>query len=149
MATSGSGSSIEATLFAVEMAAAINATLRILHVIPPIEYRVGRLAPMLALERKLDDPFENCVLRRARELAWRHGVAASLQLLAGDPPQAIVAGAARAAGDVLVIGAANPDRASWHKARRREWIHAHAPCQVLTPSAATRRRRLARHRKLG
>lgn len=136
-------------MFAAEMAAAVNASLRIVHVVPPIEYRVGRLAPMRAVERKLDNPFESCVLRSARELAWRHGVAASVQLLAGAPPQAIVAGAARAAADVLLIGAANPDRASWHRARTREWIHAHAPCQVLTPSAATRRRRLARHRELG
>lgn len=110
IATSGSRSSIEATVFAAELAAGCHAVLRIVQVLAPIEYRVGRLAPMRAVERKLADPFESPVLRAARELAWRHGAAASLQLLSGDPPQAIVAAASRAHADVLVIGARSPGR---------------------------------------
>jgi nucleotide-binding universal stress UspA family protein len=133
LATSGSRASIEATVFAAELAAALTASLRIVHVISPTEYRVGAFAPMRAVPRRLTDPFENAVLCQARELAWRHGTAATLQLVAGDPPQAIVAAATDAHADLLVIGARRSTRP--RAAPTRRWIEAHAPCQVLTTSA--------------
>lgn len=134
LATSGSRSAIEATGFAAELAASLGAALRIVHVVAPIEYRVGRLAPMRAVQRKLDDPFESAVLRQARDLAWRHGAAATLQLVAGEPARAIVDAAAGNHADLLVIGAPNPDRVFPRKATTRRWVQAHAPCQVLTPA---------------
>jgi len=88
---------------------------------------------MRAVPRRLGDPFESPVLCHARELAWRHGTAATLQLVAGDPPQAIVAAAVDAQADLLVIGARRSARSRGAPTRR--WIQAHAPCQVLTTSA--------------
>jgi len=131
LATSGSSSAIKATVFAAELASAIDATLRIVHVVP-VQYKVGRLAPMRPVQRNHTDPFESPVLRHARALAWRHGAAATVHLLAGDPPRAIVAAAAHAGADILVIGANN--RALHRNTPARRWIHAHAPCQLLTPS---------------
>jgi nucleotide-binding universal stress UspA family protein len=133
LATSGSRASIEATVFAAELTTALTASLRIVHVVPPIEYRVGAFAPMRAVPRRLTDPFEDPVLCHARELAWRHGTAATLQLVAGDAPQAIVAAAADAHADLLVIGARRTARP--RAAPTRRWIQAHAPCQILTTSA--------------
>jgi nucleotide-binding universal stress UspA family protein len=70
--------------------------------------------------RRLGDPFESPVLCHARELAWRHGTAATLQLVAGDPPQAIVAAAVDAQADLLVIGARRSARSRGAPTRR--WI---------------------------
>jgi nucleotide-binding universal stress UspA family protein len=137
LATSGSPSSIQATVFAAELAAEFNATLRIVHVVAPVQYRLGRLAPMRAVQRKLPDPFESSVLRQARELAWRHGSAATVQLLAGEPPRAIVAAVADAPADLLVIGARNHNGVFGRTTSTRRWIHAHAPCHVLTPTAGS------------
>lgn len=133
LATSGSRASIEATVFAAELAAALTASLRIVHVVPPIEYRVGAFAPMRAVPRRLTDPFENQVLCDARELAWRHGTAATLQLVAGNPPEAIVDAVAEAHADLLVLGARRSVRP--RSAPTRRWIEAHAPCRILTTSA--------------
>jgi nucleotide-binding universal stress UspA family protein len=99
-------------------------------VVAPVEYRVARLAPMRPVPRRLADPFESRVLREARELAWRHGSAASLQLVAGDPPAAIIAATRDAHANLLVIGARPQKR--WRGAPTRRWVQAHAPCQVFT-----------------
>lgn len=134
LATSGSRSAIEATVFAAELAAALGATLRIVHVIAPIQYRVGRLAPMRAMQSKLTDPFESPVLSQAREFAWRHGAAATLQLIAGEPARAIVDAAANYHADLLVIGGRHRHWLLRGKAPTLRWVLAHAPCQVLTPA---------------
>ncbi|HWF23972.1 MAG TPA: universal stress protein [Solirubrobacteraceae bacterium] len=134
LATRGSPSGNDATAFAAELALALGAALRIVHVVPAIEYRVGRLAPMRAVERKLTDPFESPVLSRARELAWRHGVVATLELRSGDPPRAIVAATVSGHADLLVIGAWNRGRAFGRRAATRRWIEANSPCRVLTPA---------------
>jgi nucleotide-binding universal stress UspA family protein len=135
LATSGSSSAVDATVLAAELAAEFNATLRIVHVETAIEYKVGRLAPMRAIERKLADPFESPVLRDARELAWHHGAAATLQLVRGEPSRAIVTATADHHADLLIIGAPRRNRGLLRKSATRRWIQAHAPCQVLTPSA--------------
>ncbi len=122
LATSGSSSAVDATVLAAELAAEFNATLRIVHVETAIEYKVGRLAPMRAIERELADPFESPVLRDARKLAWRHGAAATLQLVRVEPSR-------------VIIGAPGRSRGLLRKSATRRWIQAHAPCQVLTPSA--------------
>lgn len=135
LATSGSPASLRATVFAARLTAACDATLRIIHVLAPIEYRVGRLAPMRAVPRKLTDPFQSPVLRQAREVAWRNGAAATLALLAGDPAPEIVNAAAEMNADIIVIGNASPRYRCWRTAPTGRWIHDHAPCRVLTPEA--------------
>lgn len=134
LATSGSPSALDATVFAAELAAGYEAKLRIVHVQVAIEYKVGRLAPMIAVERKLADPFESPVLREAREVAWRHGAAATLQLLRGEPSRAIVAAAAEHHADLLILGPPTRGPRLRRTAPTRRWIQAHAPCEVLTPA---------------
>jgi len=65
-------------------------------------------------------------------VAWRHGVAALLQLLRGDPPAAILTAAVDHHADLLVIGARRHRRPWPAQARTGHWIHQHASCQVLT-----------------
>jgi nucleotide-binding universal stress UspA family protein len=45
VAASGSRASRDATLVAADLARAWGASLRIVHVVPPAQYKVGRLAP--------------------------------------------------------------------------------------------------------
>jgi nucleotide-binding universal stress UspA family protein len=136
VAASGSRASQDATVVAADLARAWGAALRVVHVVAPVQYTVGRLAPMRAVPRRLVDPFDSLVLAKARELAWRRGVAATLELLAGDPAEMITAAATRGHADVLVLGARNARRARRRTAPRRRWIEAHAPCPTFTPRTA-------------
>lgn len=136
VAASGSQASQDATVVAADFARAWGAALRIVHVVAPADYKVGRLAPMRAIPRRLIDPFDSLVLANARELAWRRGVAATLELLAGDPAEMITAAATRAHADVLVLGARSAGRARRRTAATRRWIEAHAPCPTFTPHTA-------------
>jgi nucleotide-binding universal stress UspA family protein len=86
LAASGSAASRHATAVAADLASTFDAQLAILHVVPPVEYRVGRLAPTLAISRQLDDPLTSPVLLEARRLAWARGASAKTILVAGDPP---------------------------------------------------------------
>jgi nucleotide-binding universal stress UspA family protein len=123
---------------AADLARAWDAALRIVHVVPPVQYRVGRLAPTRAVPRRLGDPFESPVLADARELAWLRGVAATLVLLAGEPVAPMIAAAADAHADVLVIGARDAERRRRRRtAPTRRWIEAHAPCPTVTPRTAS------------
>jgi nucleotide-binding universal stress UspA family protein len=135
LATSGSRSSELATVYAADLAASLNAALRIVHVLPAIEYRVGRLAPMRAVQHRAYDPFASHVLCRARELAWRHGSAATLSLLAGDIPKTIVAAATDAHADLLVLSTAKDRGRFAPPPLLRRWIEQHAPCQITTPGS--------------
>ena len=128
LATNGSRSAIAATSLAADLAATFDAALRIIHVIAP-EYRVGRLAPTRLIERKLDCPYESPVLLKARQLAWGHGAAATLELVAGEPARAIVSAAAHV--DLLVIGGSNYGAAARLRARTRRRVETHAACPVL------------------
>lgn len=143
VATSGSRASREATALATDLALAWGAAVRIVHVVPSVQYRVGRLAPMRAVPRRLPDPFESQVLAYARELAWRRGVAATVALLAGEPAAMITGAAAEAHADLLVIGARSAGRPGRRTAPTRRWIEAHASCPTLTPHT------VARHRPAG
>lgn len=135
VATSGSRSSEEATIYAAELAASVNALLRIVHVLPAVEYRVGRLAPMRAVARRAHDPFASHVLCHARELAWRHGSGATLQLLAGDTARTIVQVATDARADLLVLSTLRTRRWPGRASLVRRWIEQHAPCHVVTPAS--------------
>jgi nucleotide-binding universal stress UspA family protein len=104
LAASGSEASKEATAVAADLASTFDAQLMILHVAPPVEYRVGRLAPTLPITRRLDDPLTSPVLLEARRVAWARGTSARTILVAGDPASVIVAVAGELGADLLVIG---------------------------------------------
>jgi nucleotide-binding universal stress UspA family protein len=143
LATNGSPSARAATSLAADLAATFDAALRIIHVVAPIEYRVGRLTPTRPIERKLDCPYDNPVLLEARQLAWRRGAAATLQLVAGDPGRAIVSAAEHV--DLLVIGGRDHHVPSCLRARTRGWVETHAGCPLLTcphPDSPESRREL-------
>ena len=85
LAASGSEASRHATSVAADLASTFDAQLVILQVVPPVEYRVGRLAPTLPLIRQLANPLTSPVLLEARRVAWGRGASAKTILVAGDP----------------------------------------------------------------
>jgi nucleotide-binding universal stress UspA family protein len=129
LATNGSPSAIAATSLASSLAARSDAALRILHVVAPVEFRVGRLAPTRIVEQKLDCPYDSPVLLNARQLAWKRGAAATLQLVAGEPARAIVSAAEHV--DLLVIGGRDQRASARLRACTRRWVEAHVGCPVL------------------
>lgn len=131
VAVSAGDASRRATVVAADLADTFNAQLTILHVVPPLRYRVGRLAPTLPITQQLDDPLSNPVLLDARRSAWTHGMNPRTILVAGDPNQTIVAVAAELGADLLVIGTRPRLLPGGPAARRGRWLHAHAPCPVL------------------
>jgi nucleotide-binding universal stress UspA family protein len=134
VAASGSSASRRAIVVAADLASTFDAQLVILHVVAPIEYRVGRLAPTFPVTRRLDDPLTSPVLLKGRRVAWAHGASAKLVLVAGDAARVIVAGELGA--DLLVTGS-NPRLVpSALTAKTRRWVHAHASCPTLPVTAA-------------
>ena len=76
------------------------------------------------------------MLLDARQIAWARGVNPHTILIAGDPGHVIVIVASDLRADLLVIGTKPrllPGRVA---ARRGPWVHAYAPCPVLTVSSA-------------
>ena len=136
VAVSGSDASRRATAVAADLANTFDAQLTILHVVPPLRYRVGRLAPTLPITQRLDDPLGNPVLLAARQIAWARGVSPRALLIAGDPAPVIVTVASDLRADLLVIGTNPRLLPTGLAARRRRWVHAHAPCPVLLATAA-------------
>jgi nucleotide-binding universal stress UspA family protein len=135
LAASGSEASRHATTVAADLASTFSAALTILHVVPPVEYRVGRLAPTIPITRQLDDPLTSPVLLDARRVAWAHGASAQTILVAGDPARLIVAVAGDLGADLLVIGNSPRRLPSPLAAKTRRWVHTHAPCPVLPVTA--------------
>jgi nucleotide-binding universal stress UspA family protein len=135
LAASGSAASRRATVIAADLASTFDAQLTILHVVPPVDYRVGRMAPTLPITRRLDDPLTNPVLLDARRVAWAHGTSAKAFLVAGDPAPVIVTVAGELGADLLVIGITPRLIPSALAAKTRWWVHAHAPCPVLPVTA--------------
>lgn len=131
VATSGSGASRHATGIAAELASAFAAELTIIHVVPPAEYRVGRLAPTLPIPRRLDDPYASLVLLDARRLAWTKGAGTRAVLVAGETPQAVVALVSQLNADLLVLGSRQRRWRASARGPTRHWIQSHAPCPVL------------------
>lgn len=135
VATSGSGASRHATETAARLASAFAAQLTIVHVVPAIEYRTGRLAPTRPIARQLEDPYASLVLLDAQRIARAHGGTVRPVLIAGEAAPVVVAVAGRLVADLLVVGA-NPRRGpSAALAKTRRWIQAHAPCPVLVVPA--------------
>ena len=135
VAVSGSDASRRAAAVAADLANTFDARLAILHVVPPLEYRIGRLAPTLPITQRLDDPLGSPVLLDARQIAWAGGVSASTILIAGDPGRVILTLAGDLEADLLVIGAKPRLVPGGLVARRRRWLRAHAPCPVLEVTA--------------
>ncbi len=136
VAVSGSDASRRATAVAADLANTFDARLTILHVLPHVRYRVGRLAPTLPIAQRLDDPLSDPALLDARQIAWARGVSPHPILFAGDPGPVIVTVAGDLHADLLVIGTRPrllPGRSS---GRGGPWVHAHASCPVLPVSAA-------------
>jgi nucleotide-binding universal stress UspA family protein len=136
VAASGSDASRRAVAVAADLANTFDARLTILHVLPPLRYRVGRLAPTLPVTERLDDPLSNQLLLDARQVAWARGVSARAILIAGDPGHVIVTVAGDLRADLLVIGTKPRLMPGRLAARLGPSVHAHAPCPVLPVSAA-------------
>jgi nucleotide-binding universal stress UspA family protein len=136
LAASGSTASRQATAVAGDLASTFNAQLTILHVVAPVEYRVGRLAPTLPVTRRLDDPLTSPVLLDARRVAWARGASADTVLIAGDPAPVIVTVAGELGADLLVIGTSPRLFPSALAARTRRWIQAPVACPVLPVNAS-------------
>ncbi|MGH2883801.1 MAG: universal stress protein [Solirubrobacteraceae bacterium] len=131
LAASGSEASRRATVIAADLASTFDAELTIVHVVAPVEYRVGRLAPTLPIiTRQLDDPLTCSVLLESRRVAWANGANAKTILVAGDPARVIVAIADDLGAD-LVIGSTSRLRRSVLAAKTRHWVNARSPCPVL------------------
>ena len=122
-------------MVAADLASTFDAQLVILHVLPPVEYRVGRLAPTLPITRRLDDPLTSSVLLDARRVAWTRGASAKPVLVAGDAPRVIVTVAGELGADLLIIGSHPHPVPSALVAKTRRWVQAHAPCPVLPVTA--------------
>jgi len=131
LAASGSEASRHATTVAADLATTFEAKLTILHVVPPLNYRVGRLAPTLPITEQLDDPLTSPVLLDARRIAWTLGTSAKTILVAGDPGPVIVAVAADLGTDLLVIGSTHRLVPTALVAKTRRWVQAHATCPVV------------------
>jgi nucleotide-binding universal stress UspA family protein len=135
VAASASLASRQATAVAATLASTFEAQLVTLHVVAPVEYRVGRLAPTLPITRQLKDPLANPVLLEARRVAWTRGANARPILVAGDPAPVIVAVARELGADLLVIGRTPRLAPSALAAKTRLWVSTRAPCPVLPVTA--------------
>jgi nucleotide-binding universal stress UspA family protein len=131
VAASGSLASRQATAVAAALANTFDAQLVILHVVAPVEYRVGRLAPTLPVTHQLDDPLTNPVLLDARRVAWARGASPRAILVAGDPGSVIVAVARELGADLLVIGRTSRLAPGALAAKTRRWVTTRAACPVL------------------
>ena len=131
LAVSGSAASRRATAIAADLAGTFGASLAILHVVAPVEYRFGRLAPTLPITRLLNDPLTSSVLLEARRIAWARGARAKAILIAGDPARVIVPVAGELGADLLVIGSTSRLLPSGLAASTRHGVAARAPCPVL------------------
>lgn len=131
LATSGTPAARNATVVAAQLAKRLGAQLTIVHVVPPIEYRVGRLTPTLTITGRLADPKRNRVLSDALLIAASSGIAAHTALFAGSPSEAIVALAQQLGANLLVVGARPRRGLARPTGRIERRVQALAPCPVL------------------
>jgi nucleotide-binding universal stress UspA family protein len=130
LATHGSPAARQATDVALELAAARDAALTIVHVVAPIEHRVARLLPPIPIARRLADPYRDPVLLDGRRVAFEHGATIDPVLLAGDARPLIAAWARRHDHDLIVIGASSHPWPTF-AAPARAYLARHAPCRLL------------------
>jgi len=91
-------------------AAAQDAEVTVVHVVPPRRYRVARMGLPRAVPVRVRDPLESPVLRDARRLGFDHGICPRLELIAADDVDAVIlALAERVQAATIVVGASRPD----------------------------------------
>jgi nucleotide-binding universal stress UspA family protein len=102
VATDGGESSRHAVALGVELAAAEDAEVTFVHVVPPIDHIAGRMSmpPVPRLLRPAgDEPLDDAVLA-----AETRGVRCQRELVAGDIGDSIVAYADAIGADLIVVG---------------------------------------------
>jgi nucleotide-binding universal stress UspA family protein len=130
-ASSGTRASERSTAVAAAIAAERVGELFVVHVAEPIKVRVTRLGPTLVRPRRLDDPFADPVLIRARRVASANGALARLVLMAGDPVEAILVAARDLRVDLIAIGARSVRMPPFMAAPTRHRLQRVAPVPVL------------------
>jgi nucleotide-binding universal stress UspA family protein len=91
-------------------AAAQDAEVTVVHVVPPHRWRIARLGPVRAVPSRVRDPLESPVLRDARRLGFDHGIRPHLELVASDDVDAVILALARRVdAATIVVGASRPD----------------------------------------
>ena len=134
VATDGSGSSQHAVELGVELAAAEAAEITFLHVVPPVEFRAGRLS-MPAVPRRLGADDDDA-LEEAAAAARASGVPFHLELIAGELGETIVACGDAFDVDLIVVG--ERARRHWLSVNVPRWVARHATRAVLVARAADR-----------
>jgi nucleotide-binding universal stress UspA family protein len=91
-------------------AAARDADVTVLHVVPARRFRVARMATPRAKPMRVRDPLESPVLRDARRLGFDHGIRPRLELVAAEDVDAVILALALSVNAAtIVVGAGRPD----------------------------------------
>jgi len=136
VATDGSDSSQTAVELGVELAAAENAEVTFVHVVPPVAFLAGRLSRP-AVPRRLSVADDEA-LERAAAVARANDVPFHLELIAGETGESIVACGDAFDIDLIVVGE-RPGR-HWLALNVPRWVARHATRAVLVARAADRER---------
>ncbi len=76
----------------------------LIHVVPPVRWRVARLGTIRAIPMRVRDPQSSPILREARRTAFARGVRAEVELFATDDVDRLVDAVARRLGATVVVG---------------------------------------------
>jgi nucleotide-binding universal stress UspA family protein len=88
----------------LELAESQGASVTFLYIVPPTDWRVSRLGPSPPSPYRLELSEEDAALHEAAEKAKARGVDATLEVVAGEPADAIVGYADTAGADLVVVG---------------------------------------------
>lgn len=136
VATDGSDSAQHAVEIGVELAAAENAEVAFLHVVPPVEFLAGRLS-LPAVPRRLSATDDEA-LDRAAAVARANDVPFHLELIAGEIGESNVACGDAADADLIVVG--ERARRHWLAVNVPRWVARHATRAVLVARVSDRER---------
>jgi nucleotide-binding universal stress UspA family protein len=103
-ATDGSAAAVEATRFAVDLAAEQGAELVVAHVVPEIDVVAATVFQVGGVFPHEPDAHDHEILEDAAALAQEHGITATTVLLRGETVSELVAYAARRDVDLIVVG---------------------------------------------
>jgi nucleotide-binding universal stress UspA family protein len=147
IATDGSPAAREAVEYGLELAEGLHAAVRLLQVIPPIDWtdldRAEFVRPIpqeVRLRRA-------ATLEEAADLAAKHGLEVEAEVVAGLPADEIVAYADSIDADLIVVGSrrrgpvastllGSVSRGVLHEARRPVLVAHKVPARVRTAAAA-------------
>src|SRR5262245_47811572 len=104
VATDGSPAAHAAVLAALELAAAQDAAITFLHVLPEIDLVVPAFGPVVAAPHRQPATDEDEALARAAEIAEEHGVPYTLRLATGVDRDVIVDTAELIGADLVALG---------------------------------------------